>query len=144
MSLLGRLFGRGDSVSNARLEDYMRALARDVEPARLSKFYAALLKSRLLLPTPALEAQDFVLGRAYVAGEDTTIRFVTQRDAEGRGVLLAFTSDAALRAWRPAGCDTILLGARDLFAMAVSAGMHSAVLNPAGPAGGAIDRKSVV
>jgi len=144
MGLLGRLLGRGDTVANAGLEAQMRALAQGAEAARLAAFYAALLKSRLLLPTPGLEGQGFALGRAHVAGEDTTIRFVTRRDAEGRRVLLVFTSDAAVRAWRPAGCDTILLGARDLFTMAVGAGMYSAVLNPAGPAGGAISHGALV
>jgi SseB protein N-terminal domain/SseB protein C-terminal domain len=144
MGLLGRLFGRGDGVANAGLEDLMRALGAGVEPARLSRFYGALLESRLLLPTPALEAQGLTVGRAHVAGEETTIRFVAQRDAEGRGVLVAFTSDAAVRAWRPAGCDTIALAARDLFTMAVRAGLHSAVLNPAGPSGGAIAHSALL
>lgn len=138
MGLLGRLLGRGDGVDNRRLEALMGDLSRAPTPALLARFYTALLDSRLLLPTPGLAAQGLAGGQTFVAGAETSIRFVAQRDAEGRGVLLAFTSAAAVTAWRPVGCDTLALGARDLFAMAVRAGLHSAVLNPKGPAGGAI------
>jgi hypothetical protein len=140
MGFLDRLRGRRrpPALDNGPLEALIRALAAGRTAALQARFHTALLEANLFVATPGVEGQGLPVGTVVVAAEPIAVRFVATRDDVGRGLLLAFTSMEAVHAWRPAGCDGLVLPARDLFATAARAGLYSVVLNPAGPNGAAL------
>jgi hypothetical protein len=73
-----------------------------------------------------------------VAAEGTRIPFIARTGPDGKKTVLAFSSDAALLAWRPEGCDTVELAVPDLCKLALDSSAASVTLNPNGPAGGLI------
>jgi hypothetical protein len=121
----------GDPVLLAAI----RAVAEHDGPETRGPFYAALLVSRLLLPTPG----D---GSSGETTEDGRVRFFTTPPGEdGSWKILAFTDERALSAWRAEDSRYLELDGRALFAMAVSTPTAGILLNVAGPAGGELTRR---
>jgi len=75
-----------------------------------------------------------------VAGRATQIRFIATTGPDEKPAMLAFTSEAALLAWRPVGCRYTVLSAIDVFGLAAQSGMSTVVINPRGPVGGFLTR----
>jgi hypothetical protein len=98
--------------------------------------FEKLLRSSLLLPAPG------VAGRKVEAGMN--LSFVSMNDSLGRRAMIAFTGDAALRAWRPEGCECLRVPARELARMALASGLDALVLNPRGPVSGVIEKQALV
>jgi hypothetical protein len=120
------------------LLEAVRAVAERDDAESRAALYRTLLDAVLILPIP----EDEVLPPEGVAGEDTRVRFFTTPPGEdGSWKMLAFTDEGALTAWRAQGCRHLLLGARDLFAMALSTPTTAILLNVAGPAGGEVTRR---
>jgi type III secretion system (T3SS) SseB-like protein len=114
----------------------IRAVAERDEPDTRERFYAALLDSRILLPTP-----DDGAPAAAAAGDGRVRFFTTPPGEDGSWKILAFTDEGALSAWRPEGARHLELDARALFALAVSTPTAGILLNVAGPAGGELTRR---
>jgi hypothetical protein len=127
-------FSKNRPLRNDALDQLMGALARNDTREGRQALYRELLKSRLILPTPGMSARPTPLPPG------SAIRFVSTTGPQGGSAMLVFSSDEALRAWRPAGCDHIIAPARELFGMALRSGLDSVMVNPRGPAGGVIDR----
>ena len=98
MGFFDRFFRR--TLSNSKLDRYMTAAARPgASPQTLQELYRALLSSRLILATPGLSASQTPMD------DGAKVRFVSTTAPQGESAMLLFSSDAALRAWRPSGCD---------------------------------------
>src|SRR5207237_10666005 len=89
------------------------------------------------LATPGLSASQ------TSTDDGAKVRFVSATAPQGGSAMLLFSSDAALRAWRPSGCDTLIVPAKELFGMALRSGPDAVVINPRGPAGGVIDKRAL-
>jgi hypothetical protein len=137
LGLLDGLFG-GPS-----LEDALRALARADTPEGRAAFYAALVESRLLLAAPGAVGSGKLVPGESVAVEGTRIPFIARTGPDGAKTALAFTSQEALLAWRPEGCDSVELSARDLARAVLGAGARAVALNPSGPAGGLLPEEDL-
>ena len=136
MGFFDRFFRR--TLSNSKLDRYMTAAARPgASPQTLQELYRALLSSRLILATPGLSASQTPMD------DGAKVRFVSTTAPQGESAMLLFSSDAALRAWRPSGCDTLIAPAKELFGMAIRSGLNAVVINPRGPAGGVIDKRAL-
>jgi hypothetical protein len=114
----------------------MRALAKGADGKARRRFFEALLRAKLIVPSPELEAGAHPVDAEHRLLEPATINIVGTTAPDGSRGLIALTSEAALLAWRPVGCPYAELPARDVFAMALRGGFGSLVLNPSGPAGG--------
>jgi hypothetical protein len=123
---------------NSGLEALMTELARPDAPAEaFGAFYRMLLDARLSIATPGAVAGGKLKPGAAQAGEDgLPVSFIATTDPSGGKAMMAFTGRKALLNWRPAGCDTVELGMRDLCRLALDSGCSSVVVNPRGPAGG--------
>lgn len=135
MSLWNSLFG-DEKNPNRKLEGLIRELAKAEDPELKAAFYKELASCSLRLASPGSVGSGRLAEGAAVAGDSTTIPFVATRDDKGGKVMLAFTGEEALLAWRPVGCDTVELKIKDLCALALSAGVASVAINPRGPVGG--------
>lgn len=98
--------------------------------------YAKLLESRLLLPTPGLGGQQLEPGAA--------VSFVTMNDSLGRRAMIAFTGEAALRAWQAEGCAHIVVPVRELARMALASNLEAVVVNPRGPVTRVVEKSALV
>lgn len=130
MSFLSSLFGRGDP--NAPLVELMARLAAEATPALEGEFYNRLQGARLRVASPSLESQGLPVG-TLTAVADTEVRLVATTDPAGRRAALAFTSDRALRLWRPVGCDTVELEFPELCRLALSAGVEAVLIDSGSP-----------
>jgi hypothetical protein len=122
----------------ARVEEDLRALAAADTPQNRSAFYRDLLKARLRLASPGAIGSGKLPEGEGVAAEGTKIPFLARTGPDGRKMVPAFTSETALLAWRPEGCDTVELSVPDLCRVALNAEAGSVVINPAGPVGGTL------
>src|SRR5260370_6452203 len=127
-------FSKNRPLRNDALDRLMGALARDDTREGRQDLYRELLKSRLILPTPGISARQTPLQPGSKIG------FISRAGPQGKSAMLVFSSDEALRAWRPVGCDHIIAPAPELFGMALRSGLDSVMVNTRGPAGGVIDR----
>jgi hypothetical protein len=127
-------FSKNRPLQNDALDRLMHALARNDTPEGRQDLYRELLKSRFILATPGMSARQTPLQPG------SKLDFVSTTGPQGRSAMLVFSSDDALRAWRPVGCAHIIAPARELFGMALRSGLDSVMVNPRGPAGGVIDR----
>jgi len=118
----------------------MLAVAQGDSPEKRRALYAALRKSTLILATPGAPAD----GKTHISDGNTQIRFIANTDNTGKVALLAFTSEAALLAWRPVGCTYTALPATAVFSLAVEQQMDSIVINPRGPTGGFLTRREIL
>ena len=126
------------TLSNSKLDRYMTAAARaGASPRTLQELYRALLSSRLILATPGLSASQ------TPRNDGAKVRFVSTPAPQGEDAMLLFSNDAALRDWRPSGCDTLIAPAKELFGMALRSGLDAVVINPRGPAGCVIDKRAL-
>jgi hypothetical protein len=118
------------------LEQVFRDLAQSDTPERRRTLYKLLLEGTLILATPHEDPTN----RSRTSDGSLQIGFIATSDANGKPAMLAFTSEAALLAWRPAGCTYTSLAARDVFRMALQKEMETIVVNPNGPSGGYLTR----
>ena len=132
-------FKRRKSLDNRALEACMRALAQGESVEKRSAFYAALRASTLLIATPGMEPD----AREKTAEGPQQIRFIATTDLDGKSAMLAFTSEAALLAWRPVGCVYTALSARDVFNLALKGPADHILINVSGPVGGRIERHEI-
>src|SRR5262245_11939629 len=130
MGLFDRWLKKSDALDNRVLDGCMGALAQGDSLEKRRALYAALRTSRLMLATPGADEG------AGPSDGTRPIRFIATQDADGTSMMLAFTSEAALLAWRPVGCTYTVLSARDVFGLALKAQMQTILINPSGPAGG--------
>jgi hypothetical protein len=137
VGLLDRWLKR--TLDNRDLEGLIRDLAGGDTPERRRSFYETVLTSKLMLATPGQEPE----GKVRVADETTTIRFIATTGPDGKPAMVVFTSEAALLAWRPVGCIYTVLSAKDVFPLALQAGMGAIVINPSGPVGGILMRREI-
>ena len=124
MRLLDLFRGRNAALEAAMAGDDRRA------------FFEELLASRLLLPAPGVGRRKVEAG--------SRVSFVSMNDSLGRRAMIAFTSDTALRAWRPEGCDCLKVPVRELSRMALASGLDALVVNPRGPAARVIEKKGLI
>jgi hypothetical protein len=140
MGFLDRLFKKDPTPDNRALEKAIRDLAETDSPARRRAFYDLLKQSTLILATP-YGTPD---GRPKTSDGTLQIGFMASTDANGKPAMLAFTSEAALLAWRPVGCTYTALAARDVFRLAVQKELETIIVNSHGPTGGYITRSEFV
>jgi hypothetical protein len=116
----------------------MHALVQGDSPEKRRALYSELRKCTLMLATPG---EPLGKGTAEAPRE---IRFIASTDATGKTSMLAFTSDAAIAAWRPAGCVVTEMPARSVFALAVQQMVDRIIINPRGPTGGFLMRREIL
>lgn len=134
------LFDWFKGKKNERLVSMLRELAQDATPQRRGAFYRELASCRLLIATPGLAATGLPLGQEVVSTEETKVRFLCNKLPDGRPVMLAFTDEQALLAWREAGCDTIEMALPALAALALGSSVEGVAVNIRGPVGGLLTR----
>lgn len=103
--------------------------------------YEALLESTLMLPIIGYAETSKWEWKKAQAGQ--AFQFVTNRNAEGGTVFLAFTDAPSVRAWRPVGCSCVAFNAHDLFSTLLQNNAAAVVVNPAGPTGGKITQEEL-
>jgi hypothetical protein len=135
MGWLGRLRGEGVRGTPG-LEPMMQTLAARDDAKTRRQFYEALLRANLIVPSPGLEATGLAMGAAVTLERAQRIHVMGTEAPDGSRGMIALTSEAALLAWRNAGCPYVEMAAREAFALALGSGFGSVVLNPRGPAGG--------
>jgi type III secretion system (T3SS) SseB-like protein len=133
--ILDKLLGRHARLSNRKLEALMEALARQITPEGQGRFYRELLRCRLALATPGLSANGIL--PHTVVRRPLKINFIATTGPDGGPAMLAFTSDAALLAWREVGSDYVITTAKAVCEMAVDNPAISTIfINPRGPRSG--------
>ncbi|MBI5499915.1 MAG: enhanced serine sensitivity protein SseB C-terminal domain-containing protein [Deltaproteobacteria bacterium] len=137
MGWLDKLRGKR-SPGAQHLEPMMRALAAGGDEATRREFYEALLRARLIVPSPGLAPGGPAVDAEHRLEHGATINILGTEAPDGSRGMIVLTSEAALLAWRPVGCPYVELGARDVFTMALGSGFGSVVVNPCGPSGGLI------
>src|SRR5215831_2729179 len=105
MELFKKLFSKPDKAPSRRLDKLMRDLASSDNPNTREKFYKELLGSKLFLATPGIAAEGLPMNCPITLESEQSIGFIATTDPEGKSAMIVFTSEAALLAWRPVGCD---------------------------------------
>jgi len=136
MGFLNRLLKKDGPPDNRMLERALHDLAQTDTPERRRAFYDLIKQSTLILATPHENPEN----RVRVSDGTLQIGFIATTDSNQKSAMLAFTSEAALLAWRPAGCAYTTLSSRVLFQTALQKEMETIILNPSGPAGGYLTR----
>jgi hypothetical protein len=128
---------RGRGPRGAReLEPIIAALANGGGAEVRRRFFAAFAESRLIVPSPGLEAAGVPMNARVEPQRDVKINVVGSEAPDGSKGLVAFTSEKALLAWRPVGCPYVELRAPDIVSLALRSDLRSIIVNPAGPVGG--------
>jgi hypothetical protein len=127
-----------------QLEPFMEALAMGGGADVRRRFFAALLRSRLILPSPGLAATGLPMNTKVRPVEDVTINLIATEAPDGSQGLVAFTSELALRAWRPVGCPYVELVGSEVIRMALHSELKSIVINPRGPTGGYVSHAELL
>jgi len=128
----------GQPLGNQALVDAMTAVSVQDTPERRALLFQVLLDSTLLAVTPD---RPQVPG-AWTAQPGEKLALVTLQDSDGT-VLPAFTSTAAVLAWRPDGAPFVALPARALLEMALAAGTGKIVIDPGSPTFGYVTRYEI-
>jgi hypothetical protein len=128
----------GQPLQNQALVDAMRAVSVEDTPERRALLLHLLLDSTLIVVTPS--RPDAPGTRTARPGE--RLNLVTVQDGDGT-VLPAFTSTAAVRAWRPEGAGIVALPARALLEMASGAGTGKIAINPGSATFGYLTRHEI-
>ncbi len=125
---------------NAELVRALQANAQNDTPETRRAIYTAFAQAALLVPI-AKPLHANTTGLQPVTGE-TSVEFVVRRNTEGHMVMLAFTDEAAVQAWKAADYYYIMPNAVELFQMALEMNVASILVNVAGPVvGGELTRE---
>lgn len=126
------------------LEPLIAAMANGGGTEQRKRFFAALRRSNLILPSPGLEAKGLPMNAVVQAQSEVAINLIATEAPDGSRALVAFTSEGALQAWRPVGCPYVEIQALQVVGMALRSNFGSIVINPRGPAGGYLSQAELL
>ncbi len=130
------------NLTSPQLKEAMQArIDEDTEENRRA-FYAALLTSALILPVARESVADLPPGEQRLA-QDTPVDLATFRSEDGEPVLIAFTDEAAVLAWKPEGLAYVAMHGADLFPLLTRQPITEMILNPGGPVRARLTRAEI-
>lgn len=129
-------------MSNPQLKETMRARINEDTEEHRRAFYQALLTSALILPVARESVADLPPGE-QVLSQDTPVNLATFRSEEGEPVLIAFTDEDAVLAWKPEGLAYVALHGADLFPLLTQQPITEMILNPGGPVRARLTRAEI-
>lgn len=112
----------------------MAALAAGGGKDARRRFFTAFMRSRLIVPSPGLAASGLPMNAGPRPVGDVRINLVGIEAPDGGNGLVVFTSEQALRRWRPVGCPYVEVAGAEAVKMAMRPELGSIVVNPSGPA----------
>ena len=104
------------------------------------RFFAALVRSRLIVPSPGLAASGLQMNAGPQRADNAKINLVGVEAPDGTKGLIVFTTEQALQKWRPVGCPYVEVVGAQVVQMALRSGLKSVVVNANGPTRGLISQ----
>ncbi|NBD36091.1 MAG: hypothetical protein GVY30_08835, partial [Chloroflexi bacterium] len=133
---------KSSNLTNPQLKEAMQARINEDTEKHRRAFYQALLRSALILPVARDSVADLPPGE-QVLSQDTPMNLATFRSEDGEPVLIAFTDEEAVLAWKPEGLAYVALHGADLFPLLIQHPVAEMILNPGGPVRARLTRAEI-
>ncbi len=133
---------KSSNLTNPQLKEAMQARINEDTEKHRRAFYQALLRSALILPVARDSVADLPPGE-QVLSQDTPMNLATFRSEDGEPVLIAFTDEEAVLAWKPEGMAYVALHGADLFPLLIEHPVAEMILNPGGPVRARLTRAEI-
>ncbi len=144
MALLDeRFLGRELGITNPQLLSALHAMQDRDSLDNRKAVYRALMESTLMLPVTE-SVMDKLASEVGLTFEESTLRLITRQDESGELLLLAFTDQDAMAAWRPEVNRYIALEGQELFSLALQNQVSEVIVNPAGPVSKRLTRYEII
>jgi hypothetical protein len=144
MALLDeRFLGRELGITNPQLLSALHAMQDRDSLDNRKAVYRALMDSTLMLPVTE-SVMDKLASEVGLTFEESTLRLITRQDESGELLLLAFTDQDAMAAWRPEVNRYIALEGQELFSLALQNQVSEIIVNPAGPVSKRLTRYEII
>jgi hypothetical protein len=144
MALLDeRFLGQDLGVTNPQLLSALHAMEDSNTLENRKAVYRALMQSTLMLPVTE-SVVDQLASKVGLSFEESTLRLITRQNESGDLLLLAFTDQDAMAAWRSDVNRYIALEGQELFSLALQNEVSEIIVNLAGPVSKRITRYEII